>query len=46
VSREAALPPDFRKYAVVPASPLRLDPETIEANRDEWVDEWTRIVVR
>jgi len=46
VSRQATLPPDFEKYAVVPESPLTLDPETIEANRDEWVDQWTRIVVR
>jgi thiamine transport system substrate-binding protein len=46
VSRQAALPPDFEKYAVVPESPLALDPDTIEANRDEWVDQWTRTVVR
>jgi thiamine transport system substrate-binding protein len=46
VNREAALPADFEKYAVVPESPLTLDPETIEANREEWVDVWTDIVVR
>ena len=46
VNREASLPPEFEQYAVVPESPLTLDPETIEANRDEWVGEWTRIVVR
>jgi thiamine transport system substrate-binding protein len=44
VSREASLPPDFEKYAVVPESPLALDPEVVEANRDKWVREWTRIV--
>ena len=46
VSREAALPPEFVKYAVVPESPLSLPPEEIEANRERWVDEWTRIVLR
>jgi thiamine transport system substrate-binding protein len=46
VNREATLPPEFVKYAVVPERPLELPPEEIEANRDEWVDEWTRIVLR
>jgi thiamine transport system substrate-binding protein len=46
VSREAALPPEFEKYAVVPERPLELPPEEIEANRERWVDEWTRIVLR
>jgi thiamine transport system substrate-binding protein len=46
VNREAALPPEFEQYATVPASPLELAPEEIEANRDRWVDEWTRIVLR
>lgn len=46
VSREAELPPVFAEHAVVPESPLSLDPEVIEANRDDWVREWTRIVVR
>lgn len=46
VSREAELPAEFVEHAVVPASPLRLPPEEIEANREEWVAEWTRIVVR
>ena len=44
--RDAALPPEFAKYAVVPAHPLELPPEEIEANRERWVDEWTDIVVR
>ena len=46
VNREAELPPVFAEHAVVPESPLALSPEQIEANRDEWVAEWTRIVVR
>jgi thiamine transport system substrate-binding protein len=46
VNRTAQLPPDFVKHALVPASPLDLPPEEIEANRDIWVREWTDIVVR
>jgi thiamine transport system substrate-binding protein len=43
---DAALPPEFEKFAVVPESPLELPPEEIEANRERWVDEWTDVVVR
>jgi thiamine transport system substrate-binding protein len=46
VNREAELPPAFAEHAVVPESPLALAPEVIEANRDAWIREWTRIVVR
>jgi thiamine transport system substrate-binding protein len=46
VNGEATLPPEFVRYAVVPASPLSLAPEEIEANRARWVDEWTRTVLR
>jgi len=44
--RDVTLPPEFVKYAVVPAHPLELPPEEIEANRERWVDQWTDIVVR
>ncbi|MFO7572549.1 MAG: thiamine ABC transporter substrate-binding protein [Gaiellaceae bacterium] len=44
VSDEAAVPPEFDPYRGGPA--LALDPELVEANRDTWVREWTRIVVR
>ena len=43
---DAELPPEFERHAVVPASPLELRPEEIEANRERWVDEWTDIVIR
>jgi thiamine transport system substrate-binding protein len=46
VNREASLPPEFERYAVVPEQPLELPPAEIEANRERWVDEWTRIVLR
>ncbi len=43
---DAALPPEFEQFAVVPARPLELAPEEIEENREGWVDEWSDIVVR
>ena len=46
VSTDATLPPAFTKHAVVPERPLELDPDAVEANREEWIDEWTRIVLR
>jgi thiamine transport system substrate-binding protein len=46
VVRDAQLPPEFRKFAVVPPDPLELPPEEIEANRDRWVKEWTAVVLR
>ena len=46
VNRTADLPPEFVEHAVVPEAPLELAPEEIEANREEWVAEWTGIVVR
>lgn len=46
VRRDAALPREFDEYAVVPAEPLYLPPDAIDANREQWLDEWTRIVIR
>jgi thiamine transport system substrate-binding protein len=46
VVRGAELPPEFRQFAVVPPNPLELSPDEIEANRDRWVKEWTRVVLR
>ena len=43
---DAAVPPEFARFAVVPEQPLELPPAEIEANRERWVEEWTDIVVR
>jgi len=40
------LPEAFRRFAVVPARPLELDPQRIGENRDRWVREWTSVVLR
>lgn len=45
-NRDAALPPEFVKYASPAESPLVVDPAAIEANRERWIDEWTDIVIR
>ena len=40
------LPEAFERFAVVPASPYRLDAELIAAERDGWIDAWTDAVLR
>jgi thiamine transport system substrate-binding protein len=40
------LPDVFSRFAAVPAHPLSLDPTAIEKNRDRWIDEWTKVVLR
>ncbi|MDO9174738.1 MAG: thiamine ABC transporter substrate-binding protein, partial [Actinomycetota bacterium] len=40
------LPDVFTQFAVVPAEPLTLDPALIAANREQWQDQWTEIVLR
>ena len=42
----AAIPEDYRAFAAVPTDPLSMDPATIDANRERWLDEWTEIVLR
>jgi thiamine transport system substrate-binding protein len=36
----------FREYAVSPQTPLELPAAEIGRNRDRWIDEWTRVVLR
>ncbi len=43
---EIELPAEFVKWAPVPADPLTLSPEVIEAGREEWTARWTEIVLR
>ena len=44
VSDVAAIPPAFEGYEG--GSALALAPETVDENRERWVDEWTQIVLR
>lgn len=41
---DAELPAEFRDHAPVPADPLSLPPEQVDANRDDWVQQWTDVV--
>ncbi|HEY5424565.1 MAG TPA: thiamine ABC transporter substrate-binding protein [Ilumatobacteraceae bacterium] len=43
---DTTLPAEFTKYSVVPATPYTMDPAEIAANREQWQDEWTDIVLR
>ena len=42
---DAALPTVF-DFALAPTDPATMDPTTIAANRETWIDEWTQIVLR
>ena len=46
VREGVALPPEFERFAVVPARPLELPPDEIGRNRDRWISEWTETVLR
>ena len=43
---EVELPELFTTHAAVPTSTLVLEPAEIEANRADWTERWTEIVVR
>jgi thiamine transport system substrate-binding protein len=42
----AALPDLFTQFAPVPEQPLTLPPEQIDQNREQWLDAWTKVVLR
>jgi thiamine transport system substrate-binding protein len=42
----AKLPSVFEKYAVPPAHPHSLSAAAIGSHRNQWIDEWTRIVLQ
>ncbi|WP_051062436.1 thiamine ABC transporter substrate-binding protein [Ilumatobacter nonamiensis] len=42
---DAALDPVFTEYAVIPESSREIDPDTVDANREAWIDEWTDLVL-
>ena len=45
-NRNATVPEVFTANAAAVPSPIVLDPATIAANRDAWVQEWTDVVLR
>ena len=38
--------PDFFKFAQVPTLPADITPATIDDKREEWIDAWTKVVLR
>ena len=38
--------PDFFEFAEVPTLPADIAPATIDEKRDEWIDAWTKVVLR
>ncbi|MEM8748353.1 MAG: thiamine ABC transporter substrate-binding protein [Actinomycetota bacterium] len=45
VNENVELDPAFVDFAVIPETSRSLDPAAIDANRSEWIDQWTRIVI-
>jgi thiamine transport system substrate-binding protein len=43
---DVSVPDAFARHALVPTTPLSLDPAVIDANREAWIDAWTDIVLR
>ena len=46
VNPAATLPAVFARWAADPKSPYTMDPQTIGAHRDEWIKQWTDLVLR
>lgn len=46
VNPDAELPEVFEEFAAVPENPARMDAADIEAHREDWIQEWTEIVLR
>ncbi|MGA0118510.1 MAG: thiamine ABC transporter substrate-binding protein [Ilumatobacteraceae bacterium] len=44
-NKDAQLPDVFEKFAVRPSTPLSVSPDTIEKNRDQWLDTWRAIAL-
>jgi thiamine transport system substrate-binding protein len=40
-----ALPQEFDDFAVVPEASRTLDPDLIDENRSDWIDEWSTLVL-
>jgi thiamine transport system substrate-binding protein len=40
------LPAEFTDFSVVADDPYSIDPATIDANRDDWIEAWTDAVLR
>lgn len=46
VDESVELPADWAKFAEQPDETYEVDPEEIDANRDDWLQQWTEITTR
>lgn len=45
VNNNAALPPEFEMYAQAATDPAVLDPVLISEKRDQWINDWTEVML-
>lgn len=45
-NENAVLPAEFVAWTQVPQATAVLDPEAIDANREQWIEAWTEVVLR
>ena len=46
VNQNAQLDETFVKYLTIPENPVSLNPADIAANREKWINDWTKTVLR
>lgn len=46
VNSQAKLPAVFTQFAQIAEKPVTLDPATIAANRDKWIQDWTQTILK
>ena len=45
VNTDVDLDQTFQDFAVIPETSRELSPDLVDANREEWIDEWTDLVI-
>ena len=43
---QAQLPDVFAEFAQIPEKPVTVDPDAIEENREQWIEDWLRTTLR
>ncbi len=43
---DVAPPAEFLEHSALPETPIELDLDEVAANRDDWIEEWTRLMGR
>ena len=46
VNSSAAIPQEFTKFALTAEEPASLDPALISAKRDQWIRDWTEVMLK